>query len=383
MELNLDKFVEGIGGEYGGSEIRYNDEFDQYKPKIIEYLAKRGWDKKIAKMREGRQTILEHVLIELDALRNLLFLLQSEYGFSKKEMTKLLLAVIAHDANKETNEFQEYIHGRGDFVPCTNEDISREIILDLSKELGLGLDIKDIEEINSWIVTHMSKERKKPTTAFAQVKKKAEGKISESWKKLATLVWFTDDLCSCSSISQVFGTLKLAEYGSLGEMIRLRSHRVHRNRGITTSLLHTAVKEAHIMAGKLPLLYFAEGTVYAELKSEKRIVREDHIKERLIKSISTLISNLEDNLPPLVVGQPNASPISAKRFFQFSKLDKYLDHLIKQERRKKSDVKDLHLKEYIYGKILHDISGLDLVHKYFGFEKKKRIELLKENGIDP
>ena len=72
------------------------------------WMAARGWRGKLAKSREYEQSLLEHSLIELDVLLELLPILASarHYGLSEKEQRILTVAVLAHDVGKETGAWQ-------------------------------------------------------------------------------------------------------------------------------------------------------------------------------------------------------------------------------------------------------------------------------------
>jgi len=173
-------------------DISDKHEFEKYLPPVIEYLSKkRNWNLRLAKKKQGQQTLLEHVLVECDAMNNLINLLDLEYSFSNEEKFSLFFAIIAHDSNKETQDFQAYLNQEKNFEICMNEELSREIIPELSELLKV--DIK-IEEVVASIITHMARERKSPLTALRLVENRAKEEISNRWKKLATLVWFTDDI---------------------------------------------------------------------------------------------------------------------------------------------------------------------------------------------
>ena len=72
----------------------------------------RGWRQKLAKARPHEQSLFEHSLIELDVLLELLPILASPRHCSLSEAEEIILvvAVLVHDAGKETDAWQAYIH---------------------------------------------------------------------------------------------------------------------------------------------------------------------------------------------------------------------------------------------------------------------------------
>ncbi len=72
------------------------------------WMQARGWKGKLAKRRSFEQSLFEHSLIELDVLLELLPILET-YGLSETEKKILAVAVLAHDAGKETDAWQAYI----------------------------------------------------------------------------------------------------------------------------------------------------------------------------------------------------------------------------------------------------------------------------------
>lgn len=102
----------------------------------------RGWKQKLAKRRVFEQSLFEHSLIELDVLLELLPILAHprHYGLSETEKKILAVAVLAHDAGKETDAWQAWIRDpRPDqWVPHVLPELTRAVVPEVCAALGLG-----------------------------------------------------------------------------------------------------------------------------------------------------------------------------------------------------------------------------------------------------
>ncbi len=108
--------------------------------RAMSWMTTRGWKQKLAKKRGYEQSLFEHSLIELDVLLSLLSILASprHYRLSETEQKVLTVAVLIHDAGKETDAWQEYIHdGRQDHrLSHILPELTQAVVPELCAALG-------------------------------------------------------------------------------------------------------------------------------------------------------------------------------------------------------------------------------------------------------
>jgi CRISPR/Cas system-associated endonuclease Cas3-HD len=113
---------------------------DELLNKAAAWMIERGWKQKLAKSHPIQQSLFEHSLIELDVLLELLPILSAtrHYGLSDEEQQIMLVAVLIHDAGKESDAWQEYIREplAGRWVSHINPEISRGVALEVCSTLG-------------------------------------------------------------------------------------------------------------------------------------------------------------------------------------------------------------------------------------------------------
>jgi hypothetical protein len=83
---------------------------EQILDRAMTWMRQRNWREKLAKSKSG-QSLYEHSLIEFDAYLQLAPILRGpkRYGLSALENWIVIVALIVHDAGKETAEWQEYV----------------------------------------------------------------------------------------------------------------------------------------------------------------------------------------------------------------------------------------------------------------------------------
>ncbi|MCP4542447.1 MAG: hypothetical protein GY832_35435, partial [Chloroflexi bacterium] len=107
------------------------------REKLITYLHKRGWHQKLAKKRQGEETLLEHALKCFDTTHTLAQLLPDI--FSSPQETSLASA--AHDVGKENDSAQRALRqgkALGDHVA---PHLTHSILADMSHYLELGSNV--------------------------------------------------------------------------------------------------------------------------------------------------------------------------------------------------------------------------------------------------
>jgi hypothetical protein len=115
------------------------------------WMQARDWKTKLAKSRGYEQSLFEHTLIELDVLLELLPVLASpsHYGLSETEQRVLVVAVIVHDAGKETAAWQAYIRQvqRDRWVPHVIPEFIRVVVPELCAVMGVQETSEPVQRI--------------------------------------------------------------------------------------------------------------------------------------------------------------------------------------------------------------------------------------------
>lgn len=286
------------------------------------WMESRGWRQKLAKEKQYQQTLFEHSLNELDVTLRLLSILarRKHMHLSLDEQRVLQAAVLAHDVGKETDDFQEYIAGRLKHASHIDPDRTRRAVPEVCEALGFG-DVAPnvIQVIESCINVH----HPSPAGTMRGV---LEG--MDRWWPLARVVMAVDHVCSAAGLLDAREAL---ERDMIGQFVRVSYHQVA-VRGVSTTLLHRAAEEAFEEAGWIPLLCFANGTLYvADGAAMVSPPSTEDITARLRQGIDRLLS--ERDLSGIVVGSPIASILPKPELLDFTKTKSYLTVASKRVRR--------------------------------------------------
>src|SRR5581483_58502 len=121
---------------------------------IAESLMSLGWDRLLGKQRGGEQTLLEHCLGVLDVLGACVpfFAKEARPPLSTDELFGMMLAAVAHDTGKATEDFQAYLRGETSGAGHVDAERIRATVLRVSTSLGLA--VPNIEDIVSEAVLH-------------------------------------------------------------------------------------------------------------------------------------------------------------------------------------------------------------------------------------
>lgn len=285
------------------------------------WMAARGWRSKLAKCQAYEQSLLEHSLIELDVLLELLPILASSrhYGLSEEEQATLAVAVLAHDIGKETDAWQVYI--RDPRPVCTVlhvlPELTRAVVPDLCAALGFG----DLGEPVQRTMAHCAEfHHNRPGRSDGAILEAMLTGGSDRFLTLASLVKALDHMCSAAGAADANDTA--IRDPALGHHLKFSRHEVV-VRGVSTTFLHRAARSAFQQRGWRPLLYFSNATLYAADPNEQPIVpSDDEIRDSLKTEIDAAIAR---DVTPLMVGSPTGNILPKPDLLSFAESRRYLE----------------------------------------------------------
>jgi hypothetical protein len=267
------------------------------RPGIVRCLTGLGWDRLLGKSRGGSQTLLEHTLAVFDVLLACLpFLVADSYPrLTRDEVGGMALAVVAHDAGKAQPEFQGYLRGQ---AGAWTEHVKPELIESVVRQVaaGVGIDLGNrLHDILSGAMLHDRRMRRER----GELAEWERAHLSSSWRKLADAVNYADSLASAADLMAAEDFLRRTP--QLVARASVASYRV-RVRGVSTTFLHEAALEAFERAGWRPIVYFAEGTIFASTNAAKPT--REHVEASLSVRLEQLLDERRNELPDLAVGGP-------------------------------------------------------------------------------
>ncbi|MBI3799800.1 MAG: hypothetical protein HY268_22855 [Deltaproteobacteria bacterium] len=282
------------------------------------WMATRGWKQKLGKRRDFEQSLFEHSLIELDVFLELCPILASpqHYSLSDAEQKILTAAIVVHDVGKEADAWQAYIGNKGPSVPHVIPELTRAVIPQLCSALGLEGLGDSIQRIMAHCAEFHHNRPGRSDGAFLEAMLTGG---SDRFLTLAHLVKAIDHLCSAPSASEAVEVIK--QEPSLGRHLIVTSHEAM-VRGVSTTFVHRAARDAFQQRGWRPLLYFFNATVYcADPNDYPLIPATDDIRSFLKTEIDTAIAR---DVTSLMVGSPTGNILPKPDLFAFAESHKYL-----------------------------------------------------------
>ena len=307
---------ESVGGRKVGKMI----DFEDIRKKAIEYVYKRNWQRKLAKKGGFEQTLFNHSITCLDALLSLMKIISMPHHFNlnDEEQKTLIVATLAHDVGKDTDAWQKYVMGIGNYVPHVNKEITNESV----KELAELFELKDIKSVIDAINLHMARER---TTGNVLSSLLSGNHLSERWKFLLDIINSIDNLVSANGLFAAIDILENPALCCFSNHIR-SSYHLLQIRGVSSCMLHRASLDSFIGNGWQPFIHYSNGTIYiADSTATIHTPEVNKIKNKLEKIISDEV--LSNDLTKSVVAKGIArgdSPIPTPEFFDYQHLTKYL-----------------------------------------------------------
>lgn len=290
--------------------------FDIFRTKAIQWMITRGWKEKLAKRKGFEQSLFEHTLCELDALITFFSIWADFSAYNRltlDEQKILLVAALLHDLGKETDAWQKYILGKqSGYVSHCDESLLKEVL----SEILPWFSLENSAEIISAVMLHM-RSASTPGYVFAQA---ALGHHSNPrWKMLADLVAQIDNFCSAKGL---FGGLTALERCDFIQNLSIDYHQVNL-RGLSTTLLHKAAMECFLEKGWLPLMHYANGTIYAASPQDNcASPTRQEIHNRLTEIVQETLLGREFHQQ--VVGSPVASMLPKPDLFDYREFRLYL-----------------------------------------------------------
>jgi len=343
------------------------------RQKAIKWMIERGWKNKWGKRGTFTQSLLQHTDLELNALCVLLPILseKAHYGLDEHEQQALIVGTIAHDAGKETLDWQQYVQlpteqQQGRFVPHIIPSLTESVVPGLVNLFGLDTSVT--ADALALVNLHMASARS-PTSLMGAITGRAQSTDSSNrWNILARIVEVIDKFCS------IRGLLPTRDYltrgqdnGVLSPHIRLGYH-LAALRGVSTSLLHQAASETYQEAGWRPILIFSNGTIYV-VDSRAQFDEPSH-EQVLAKLAEHLGGIVEKDYSQLVVGTNFSQTVIPKpEFFNAKHLRRYLT--VAAGRLRKASFESAHMpKSNASPEEMAEMESLnwELIRKYQGRE---------------
>lgn len=287
------------------------------------WMQARGWREKLAKRRGYEQSLFEHSLIELDVLLELLPILEDprHYGLSETEKNILAVAVLAHDAGKETGAWQAYIRDPRPerWVPHVIPELTRAVV----PELCAAMRFENLGEPVQRIMAHCVEfHHARPGRSDGAITEVMLAGASDRFLTLAYLVRGIDHLCSAASAVEAEDAVR--DDPALGPHLKVTRHEVA-VRGVSTTFLHRAAQEAFQRRGWRPLLYFPNATLYgADPNDNPAEPAVEEIRALLKADIGAAIARDVASLISLMVGSPTANILPKPELLSFDESGQYL-----------------------------------------------------------
>ncbi len=285
----------------------------------IAWMRQRNWREKLAKSSSG-QSLYEHTLIELDVFLQLAPILRdpNRYGLTELENWVMIVALIVHDASKETDAWQDYLTSRGAVQQVSHilPELSEKLVPDICAALrvdGIGTAVHQV-------ITQCAGIHHDPLgRSDAAILKTMPTEVPSRFVTLANIVKALDHLCSAGSPTDA--ALAVRNNESLRRHLKIAIHEAT-YRGVSTALLHRASEDTFKEAGWLALLYFPSGTVYAaDLGSPAAVPSPSAIAAALKAEIET---SLKRDLTSIMVGRPTGNILPKPDLLSFDEALQYL-----------------------------------------------------------
>lgn len=335
------------------------DKLNEIRLKAIDFMIKRGWKRLLAKSRQFTQSLFEHTIVELDTLIQLLPILKrpNHFNLNEEEEKILIASIICHDVGKARQEWQEYIKGQRSFISDVDSELTKRAVPEICEALEFN-EIKH-SDIENCINLHMKHERTDGNVLVAMLQKD-----TGRWKTLGDLVDTVDNLCS---IKGLFPSLDYLEKKTiLSSHLKISYHQV-RIRGTSTTLLHKAAIESFCKNGWIPLLYYADSTLYVSSAADNiEIPSIEMIKDKLKKYLNDAIDG--SNIQEFIVGSPTGNILPKVELFDYKEIKQYLKTASKKIGRTSFIKKKLKEREPV-------------IKKYLEFKGIKHLNL-SEDEID-
>jgi hypothetical protein len=294
---------------------------NEFKRLLIDELRGQKWDSLIAKRIDFEQSLLAHTIVVVDTLITISYLLNkfSHQPIGDSEFCALIAAAVAHDAGKAHTEFQRYIRGHRKRTTHWDPSSAESLIVTVAVLLRQtsGIELTNGERAFALSAVRGSiREERTATNLDLLATPRRVGR--ESY--LRDLLGTVDQLASCSNViaaRQLTG--RATSVISRGLVF---THHQVRIRGATTAFLHQALQEAHQRSGWLPLLFYADGTLY--VATSNVLPSEAVLREQIQETTRAVLSEPLKRSSHLVVGSVLGTFLPKPELFDVSLVETYL-----------------------------------------------------------
>lgn len=287
-----------------------------------------GWGDKLGKERGGVQTLLEHALAVFDVVGACLpfFAADTYPKLTARQAMTVLLAALAHDAGKAAPGPQAYLRGEPvGFASHVDRDEIHRIVVDVARSIGADVD-ESLEDIVSSAVLHDRFERRDKGELYEFTRPHTDTR----WRKLADIVNHADSLASVPDV--VAAESFLARNPLLVGSAVVASYRL-RVRGVITTHLHDATRDTFEARGFKPIVYFADGTVFAGPTGASEPTRND-VTVALRERFERLFAERSDKLTDLALGVPTGNFLPQPEYVRADNVEALFEAAIRKVGRK-------------------------------------------------
>lgn len=286
------------------------------RTKAAQWMIARGWKRITAKQGVFNQSLFEHTIYELDALLALWPIISKSLRLGEQDFAGLIVGTVAHDAGKESAEWQSYVladKGTLPYTPHVVEDLTEAAVGRLFESLGLS---GSFDDAKAFVRYHMQATKTTDSLIFDVINK---GSKSDRWMTLSSIVAEIDNVCSAKGLLE---GVRALERSSLGKHLNVAYHLIQ-IRGVSTTLLHRAAIEAYQTAGWQPLLHYSNGTIYvASSVAQMTEPTISDIESRLAELMGTAMG--KDFAQAVVTRDFRASAIAMLPLFDYREIEDYL-----------------------------------------------------------
>jgi len=285
----------------------------QHRKKLIEFLKKREWDKKIGKTYPYPQTLLEHSLLTYDVVEKLTNLLRDKNILSNEERKILLVSSIIHDVGKEKDEWQKAVRENKRSPKHIDDTLTKKIV----DQLTDIFEIKDKNTVIDAIKFHMSATRTNGNIISSIV----SGHQTNRWQDISNFIYSIDNLVSCGTVLEACSLLNDALRFRFAKYFYSTYYQIN-IRGVSSTFLHKACQQTYEEKGWTPVLYFPEGTIYTSLSQ----IDKPTVDEIYNKLKGLIADNIKSNVMNLVVPSiiMDNKPIPMPELFDYNEHREYL-----------------------------------------------------------
>ncbi len=273
------------------------------------------------------QSLFEHSLNTLDVVLSYLPIFRHSWHppLSAEEEVALIIAAVAHDAGKATEEFQRYIRGESNWVGHWVPELTQDLVSELY-DLWSHVSHQNISSLEPQVreaiaaVQYTVRQERTQTLEAQQILRSDH--LSQRWRLFMDVVDKVDNLVSCSTVMDAARFLE-GQSTPLSRSVAVAYHQM-RVRGVSTILLHQATQEVFVRQRWQPLLFYPEGTLYVSTKDGIHLPPTEEIRAELQAICRRELEKRSNATSELVVGNILQNFLPKPELFDAERLRDYL-----------------------------------------------------------